>query len=248
MLKNKVALVTGASRGIGAATAIMLGKHGCSVGVNYFSSADAAESVVKEIVASGSEAVAAKADVKSPDDVNRMVDAVVKALGPIDILVLNAGMPVPVKPFTDLTLEEFTTKSTGELDGFLHTLKAVVPDMVKRRDGVIVGVSSTLSRRPGPGFSSHTTAKSGIDGLMKSLALELGPHGIRVNTVAPGLTRTDATSFIPDEQVQAVARMTPLQRVGEPEDVAGAILCMVSDHMKFVTGAYIPVSGGGYMP
>ena len=248
MLKNKVALITGASRGIGAATAVLFGQNGCSVGVNYHSSPDAAESVVKKIVAAGSKAIAAKANVTSAEDAKRMVEEFTKTLGPIDILVLNAGMPVPVKPFTDLTYQELTTKTTGELDGFIHTLQAVVPEMVKRHAGVIIGVSSTLSRRPGPGFSSHSTAKSGIDGLMKSLALELGPHGIRVNTIAPGLTRTDATSFIPEVQVQAVARMTPLQRVGEPEDVAGAVLCMASEHMRFVTGAYIPVSGGGFMP
>ena len=248
MLKNKVALVTGASRGIGAAIAVLLGQQGCRVGVNYHSNADAAKGVVNKIIGSNGQAVAVQADVTSANDVARMVQKTTDEFGPIDILILNAGMSVPVKPFVDLTYEEFTTKSTGEMNGFLLTLQQVVPAMVERRNGVIVGISSTLSRQPGPGFSSHTAAKSGIDGLMKSLALELGPHGIRVNTVAPGLTATDSTSFMSEDQRQMIARMTPMQRIGQPEDVAGAVLCLVSDHMKFVTGAYIPVCGGSFMP
>ena len=248
MLKNEVALVTGASRGIGAAIAVLLGQQGCRVGVNYHSNADAAREVVAKINDSNGRAVAVQADVTLPSDVSRMVQATTDEFGPIDILVLNAGMSVPVKPFVDLTYEEFTTKSTGEMNGFLLTLQQVVPSMIERRKGVIVGISSTLSRHPGPGFSSHTAAKSGIDGLMKSLALELGPYGIRVNTVAPGLTVTDSTSFINEEQKQMVARMTPMQRIAQPEDIAGAVLCLASDHMKFVTGAYIPVCGGSFMP
>lgn len=248
MLHDKVALVTGASRGIGAATALLLGRNGCRVAVNYNASREAAAAVVREITAVGSEALAVQADARSAADVKRMVAAVLERFGKIDILILNAGMPVPVKPFTELSYDEFTAKTSGEIDCFVRTAQEVAPHMVARGEGVIVGISSGLSRYPSPGFSAHTTVKSGIDGLMKALAMELGPYGIRVNTVAPGLTETDATASVPDEQRRTIAQLTPLGRIAQPEDIAGAVLCLVSDHMRFVSGAYIPVSGGIQMP
>lgn len=246
-LKGQVALITGASRGIGAATAKLLARHGASVVVNYMNSKEAANAVVAEINEGGGKALALQADVRNGDQVEAMVTKAVEQLGPIDILILNAGMPVPWKPFIELTDEEFETKVFGEIRCFYSALKEVVPDMMKRGRGCIVGISSGLSRHPGLGFSSHTTAKSGIDGLMKSLALELGPSGIRVNTVAPGLTVTDATAWQPRERFEAVAKITPLRRVGQPEDIAGVVLALVSEESRFVTGAYIPVSGGSLM-
>lgn len=247
LLAGQIALVTGASRGIGAATAKLLAQHGAAVAVNYMNSKDKADAVVSEITAGGGKALALQADVRDGDQVARMVGETVDKLGPVDILVLNAGMPVPFKPFVDLTAEEFETKVFGEMKCFFYCLQEVIPSMIKRGNGNIIGVSSGLSRQAGLGFSSHTTAKSGIDGLMKSLALELGPSGIRVNTIAPGLTVTDATAWQPQERFEAVAKVTPMRRVGQPEDVAGAILALVSDQCKFVTGAYIPVSGGSLM-
>ena len=246
-LQGKVALVTGASRGIGAATAKLLAKHGAAVGVNYVSSKDAADDVVKSIADDGGKAIAVQADGGSREQVDAMVAAVSAEFGPVNILILNAGMKVPFKSFAELSYDEFEGKVMGELQCFFYPLKAVLPDMMERKSGCIVGISSGLSRHAGYGFSAHTTVKSGIDGLMKSLAFELGPLGIRVNTVAPGLTVTDATSWMPTEQFDAVAQQTPMRRVGLPEDVAGAILAMVSDETGFVTGAYIPVSGGALM-
>ena len=246
-LRNQVALVTGASRGIGAATAKLLAKHGAAVAVNYVQNKTAAESIVQSITADGGRAIAIQADVRLAEQVQPMVERTVKELGPIDTLILNAGASVPLKPFIELTNEEFEGKVMGELNGFFHTLKAVVPSMIERRKGCIVGISSSLSRRPGHAFSAHTTAKSAVDGLMKSLALELGQFGIRANTIAPGLTITDSTSFIPKEQVDTAAMHTPLKRVAAPEDIAGAVYALVSDSAGFITGAYIPVSGGDLM-
>ncbi|MBN2227582.1 MAG: SDR family oxidoreductase [candidate division Zixibacteria bacterium] len=246
-LSGKVALVTGASRGIGAATAKRLAECGAAVGVNYFTSQAPALAVVDEIVRTGGKAVAVQADVRVPEQVASMVKNTVSALGPIDILVLNAGANVPLKLFAEMTTEEFENKVMGELRGFFHPLKAVIPAMIERKTGCIVGISSGLSRHPGPRFSAHTTAKSAVDGLMKSLALELGQFGIRVNTVAPGLTITDATSWMPAEQRDAIGKMTPLRRVANPEDIAGAVAMIVSDDAGFVTGSYIPVSGGQLM-
>ena len=246
-LKTKVALVTGASRGIGAATAKALAREGTSVIVNYFSSREAADRVVDDITSTGGRAIAVQADCRNRREVEDMVQRGANELGPIDILVANAGMSVPFKPFADLTYEEFRTKVMGEMDCFFFPIKATLPEMINRRTGCIVGISSTLSRHAVPSFSAHTTAKSAVDGLMKSLALELGPLGIRVFTVAPGLTVTDATSGNPKEQFEMVARMTPLGRVAQPEDIADAVVAVASDHMRFVTGAYIPVCGGALM-
>ena len=246
-IAGKVALITGASRGIGAATAKLLAKHGASVIVNYHQNQKAADEVVKAITGKGGKAIAIQADGRNKEQVDAMAKTAVEKFGPVDILILNAGMQVPFKSFAELSYDAFEGKVMGELRCFFYPLKAVLPSMMERKSGCIVGVSSGLSRYPGYGFSAHTTVKSGIDGLMKSLAFELGPMGIRVNTIAPGLTETDATAWLPPERFKAAAEATPLRRVGQPEDIAGAVLMMVSDEMGFVTGAYLPVSGGTQM-
>ncbi|MBD3219303.1 MAG: SDR family oxidoreductase [candidate division Zixibacteria bacterium] len=246
-LKDRLALVTGASRGIGAATAKLLAEAGAKVIVNYNQNKEAADIVVDNIVENGGKAVAIQADARDEKQVNAMVKVAVDEFGPIDILVLNAGMDVPYKLFVDLTWEEFETKVMGEMQCFFYPLKAVIPSMIENKNGDIIGISSGLSRRPGPNFSAHTTAKSAVDGLMKSLALELGEFNIRANTIAPGLTMTDATSWMPKDRVETIAKMTPLRRVGMPEDIASAIVALLSDQFGFITGAYIPVSGGSLM-
>lgn len=246
-LEGKVALITGASRGIGAATAKLLAKHGASVVVNYHQNQKAADEIVKAIADAGGKAIAVQADGRNKRQVDAMAQKTLDEFGPIDILVLNAGMPVPFKSFAELSYDEFEGKVMGELQCFFYPLKAVLPSMIERKSGCIIGISSGLSRYAAYGFSAHTTVKSGVDGLMKSLAVELGPMGIRVNTVAPGLTVTDATSWLSPERFEAAAEATPLKRVGLPEDVAGAVLMMVSNEAGFVTGAYLPVSGGTLM-
>ncbi|MBU2502878.1 SDR family oxidoreductase [bacterium] len=247
-LEGKTALVTGASRGIGAACARALAAHGAAVAVNYVSSREAAEKIAGEIATAGGKAVALQADVRDAGQVRRMVEGAARALGPLDILVLNAGPSVPWKPVHELSQEEFETKVLDEMRSFFLPAQSVMPAMIARRTGCIIGISSGLSRYPAFGFSAHTTSKSAVDGLMKSLAFELGPHGIRVNTVAPGLTRTDATAHMPEDQVRAIAGMTPMRRVGEAEDVAGLVAALAGDECGFVSGAYIPVSGGIQMP
>ena len=247
-LQGKVALVTGASRGIGAACARLLAARGAAVAVNYVNSAKAAADIVAAIEGAGGRAVAVQADVRDAAQVAAMIATTEEALGPLDTLVLNAGPAVPWKSITELTQAEFETKVLDEMRSYFLPAKAALPGMIDRGRGCIIGISSGLSRYPSFGFTAHTTSKSAVDGLMKSLALELGPHGIRVNTVAPGLTRTDATAHMPAEQVQAIAAMTPLRRVGDAEDVAGIVAALADDATAFVSGAYIPVSGGIQMP
>lgn len=247
LLQNRVALVTGASRGIGAATARLLAAQGAAVGVNYVGNREAALAVVDGIRNAGGRALAVQADVTVPEQVERMVDAVRAEFGEIDTAVLNAGMNFPVKPFLEYDWPAFETKLVGELKSAFHCCRALVPAMVERGGGCIVAVSSTLSRHSSEGFVAHCTAKSGLDAFVRSLATELGPAGIRVNTVAPGLTRTDATAFIPEEAKQAMGSALPLGRVAEPDDIAGAVLWLVSDLARHVTGTYTPVCGGGLM-
>ncbi|NTW52739.1 MAG: 3-oxoacyl-ACP reductase FabG [Chlorobiaceae bacterium] len=246
-MKGKVALVTGASRGIGRATAKLLASAGATVAVNYFQSESAAIEVVNEITKAGGRAQAFRADVRDGEQVRSMVGDVEKSLGPVDLLVNNASIGFPVKPFMQFTWDEFEAKLCGELKSIFYCCQAVLPGMIDRKSGSIIAISSTLSRHSSPGFIAHSTAKSGIDAFVRSLAEEVGPFGIRVNVVAPGLTLTDATAWLPEEQKAMMAEMTPLKRVALPEDVAGAVLAIASDHSRFVTGCYIPVSGGMLM-
>jgi 3-oxoacyl-[acyl-carrier protein] reductase len=168
-------------------------------------------------------------------------------LGPIDILINNANMSFPIKPFIQFPWDGFEQKLLHEMRAAFFCTQAVVGSMIERKQGCIVNVSSGLSRNPGPGFIAHTCAKSALDAFSKSLALELGPYGIRVNVVAPGLTLTDATSHQSEEMKTAVAKRTPLKRLAEPEDIAGAILFFCTEWSQFVTGTYLPVSGGTQM-
>jgi 3-oxoacyl-[acyl-carrier protein] reductase len=247
LMQDRIALVTGASRGIGAATARLLAAHGAAVAVNYHKSEQPAHEVVAAIEGGGGRAVAVQTDVRDQAQVEGMVAQVEDELGPIDTLVLNASIQFPVVPFAEYPWEAFHAKLVGELSAAFFCCRAVVPAMIERGRGCIIAVSSGLSRHPGKGFCAHSTAKSGLDGFAKSLALELGPHGIRVNVVAPGLTITDATAFLPQAAKDASARMTPLGRNAQPEDIAGVVLAMAAETTGFVTGAYVPVSGGSLM-
>ncbi len=247
LMKDKVALVTGASRGIGAATARTLARHGAAVAVNYFQSEEAARGLVSEILAEGGTAIAVRADVRDRIQAEAMALKVAATLGPVDALVLNASISFPVVPFLEYKWEDFQEKLSGELAAAFFCCKAIVPSMAERKKGCVVGISSGLSRVPGEGFCAHSTAKSGLDAFLKSLAFELGPKGIRVNVVAPGLTRTDATAWLSRKEMDTSAQMTPLKRIGLPEDVAGAVLFLASEEARFISGAYLPVSGGIHM-
>jgi len=245
MLTNRVALITGASRGIGAATARLLARHGAAVVVNYLTNAGAADQVVTDIVNAGGRAVAAGADVRDVAEVEAMVKIASNAFGPIDTLVLNAHIGFVLAPFLAGRWEDFEASVTGELKSVFNCAKAVTPAMIERKAGCIVATSSIMSKRPAPGFSAHSAAKAALDAVMRTLALELGPSGIRVNTVAPGFTLTDITAGAPEEVRRAVAAAIPLGRVAAPEDVAGAVLMLVAEEAGFVTGNQIVVDGGG---
>ena len=244
-LAGKVAIVTGASRGIGAATAKSLAAEGVAVAVNYNNSEAAAQEVVASITERGGRAIAVKADARKQDDVEAMVAKVRSELGAVDILVINASISFPVVPFLEYRWEDFQSKILGEMGAAFHACKAVVPYMAARENGSIVAITSGLARHPGWGFCAHSAAKAALEGFVRALSFELGPIGIRVNAVAPGLTITDATQDIPDQHKTAAAQHTPLRRNGQPEDIAEAVVGIVSS--KFVTGTTVSVNGGSYV-
>jgi 3-oxoacyl-[acyl-carrier protein] reductase len=247
MLDGKVVFITGSSRGIGAATARLLAEHGAAVAVNFRSNRDAGEEVARAIREAGGRAILVQADVTEPAQVEAAVATATKELGPIDVLVNNANIDFPIVPFLDYAWEDFERKLLHEMKASFHTCRAVAPAMAAAGGGSIVNVSSGLSRVPGPGFVAHSSAKSALDAFSRALAMELGPKGIRVNVVAPGLTLTDATEHLPDEAKEGTRLHTPLGRLGLPEDVAGAVLFFASDASRFVTGTYLPVCGGSQM-
>lgn len=247
-LDSSVALVTGSSRGVGAATARELASRGANVVVNYRTSEEEAAGVVADIEDRGGDAMAVQTDVTDADAVEAMIAGVADAWGSVDILVNNANLPFAVKPLSDLTWEEFNDKLTAELKAAFACSKAVLPGMVEAGGGHLVYISSGLSESPQAGFAAHGTAKSGLNAFAKYVAEEYGDHGIRSNVVSPGLVETDATVDQIDENVRAnVSRSTPLGRVAQPEDIAKTVAAFAGAGAQFVTGAYTPVNGGSPM-
>ena len=245
-LKDKVALITGASRGIGAASAKALAYHGAAVIINYIQSEDKAEALLKEIKAGGGNGMVCQADVRDRPAVDAMVDSALKEFGKIDVLVNNANINFPIKPFTELSWNEVEAKIMGEMKALYNCSQTVLKDMTHKKSGKLILISSSLSRFPGFGFSAHAAAKSAMDGMAKVMALELGPFGISVNVVGPGLTLTDATAGQPKEMHDQVAAITPLRRLGMPEDIAGIVVFLASSLSEYVSGEYIPVTGGEF--
>jgi 3-oxoacyl-[acyl-carrier protein] reductase len=246
-LKDKVAVITGASRGIGAASAMALAHHDATVVINYIKSKDKAEELLDGIKKAGGRGMVYQADVRDQGEVNGMVEATLKEFGKIDVLVNNANINFPIKPFTELTWEEIEPKILGEMKALYNCSQAVLKDMMNRKSGKLIFVSSSLSRFPGYGFSAHAAAKSAMDSMAKVMAMELGPMGITVNVVGPGLTLTDATAGQPKEVHEQVAAITPLRRLGMPDDIAGVVLFLASSLSDYLNGEYIPVTGGSFM-
>jgi NAD(P)-dependent dehydrogenase (short-subunit alcohol dehydrogenase family)/acyl carrier protein len=244
LLKDKVVLITGASRGIGSAAARLLARHGAKVAINYLTNEARALRVKELIESDGGIAEIFQADVTEADQAVQLVEAVRAKLGDVDVLVSNAAVGFMLRSFLDYEWKDFQRKLDGEIRSMFYLCKAVAPNMIKRGRGSIIAVSSSMSRTWGNGFMAHSTAKSALDSFVRSLACELGPEGIRVNTVAPGLILTDATANLSPYVKDAASARCPLRRNGLPRDVAGAILFLASDLSQFMTGTYLPVDGG----
>jgi 3-oxoacyl-[acyl-carrier protein] reductase len=233
-LDGKTALVTGGSRGIGRAIALELGRAGASVVVGYRSGKDEAESVADEI---GGRAV--QADVSDAESAR----ALVEGAGDLDILVNNAGITRDGL-LARMSDEDWRDVIETNLSSMFYTCRAAARPMMKRRGGAIVNVSSIVGVHGNPGQTNYAAAKAGIIGFTKSLARELGSRGVRANVVAPGYVTTQLTDVLPDEAKAAMLGATPLGKLGDPEDVAGAVRFLCSDEASFITGEVLLVDGG----
>lgn len=246
MLKDKVALVTGASRGIGREIALTFAAAGAKVIVNYNGSEEAAQSVVSEIKAAGGEAAAWQCNVSDYDAVKAMMEAVIKENGRLDILVNNAGI---TKDGLMMRMNEadFDAVININLKGAFNCIKHVSRQMLKQRGGRIINLSSVVGRSGNAGQINYAASKAGIIGLTMSAAKELASRGITVNAIAPGFIKTEMTSVLSEDVKKGIAASIPMGTLGETADVANLALFLASEQAKYITGQTISVDGGMYM-
>ena len=242
-LENKVAIVTGASRGIGRGIALMLAADGASVVINYHSQKEAAEQAVDDIQSSGGTASAIQSDVSLYPDAERLIQSSLEDYGRVDILVNNAGI---TRDGLIMRMSEADWDSVLDtnLKGAFNCIKAIIRPMMKQRYGRIINISSGSGLAGNPGQANYSAAKAGLIGLTKSVAKEVGSRNITCNAVAPGFIETDMTAVLPDELLQKFIEMTPLGRSGTTEDIAHAVAFLASDHAGFITGQVLSVDGG----
>jgi 3-oxoacyl-[acyl-carrier protein] reductase len=244
-LQGKVAIVTGASRGIGRAIALELSKYGASVVVNYASSSTAADEVVAEITAAGGNAIALQADVSQADQVDALISTTTEKFGRVDILVNNAGITrdtllLRMKP------EEWQAVIDLNLTGVFLCTRAVSKLMLKQRSGRIINITSVAGQMGNPGQANYSAAKAGVIGFTKTVAKELATRGISVNAVAPGFIATDMTSNL--SNTEEILKFIPLGRYGQPEEVAGMVRFLAADPAAaYITGQVFNVDGGMVM-
>ncbi len=240
---EKIALVTGSSRGIGRAVAGRLARSGWADCINYRARKDCAESLAAALAAEGCRCMTVQADVSDRAQVNHMVRRVEETFGPVSLLVNNAGVAGQAL-FQDVTDELWHRYFSVNVDGAFHTIQAVLPHMLRRHSGCIVNVSSIWGLRGASCEVTYSATKAALIGLTRSLAMELAPSGIRVNCVAPGVIRTDMLDALPPEVLPQLAQETPLGRLGTPEDIAAAVAFLSSEEADFITGQVLTSDGG----
>lgn len=242
---GRVALVTGASRGIGAAVARLLACRGMRVVVNYRSSREEADGVVASITSAGGRAMAVRADVRDRSAVLAMVERVRAAMGEVEVLVHNALIPYAIKSFEEISWEELGGKLEQEMRAAFVLTKAVSPGMTARGYGRIVYLGTVLSRQPREGMIALGTSKAALSQFARYVAQELGPRGITVNVVAPGpVDETVISGVLDQEQKRRQAARTALGRIARPDDVARTVAFYAGDDSGFITGTTVPVDGG----
>ena len=244
-LKGKVALVTGGAQGIGKAVALMLARHGADVIVADVNLEKAAETA-KELEAAGGRAMAVNVDVTRLGDVEKMVESALARFGRIDILINNAGIARD-KLILRMAEEDWDTVLAVNLKGTFNCTKAVIKHMSKQRSGKIVNIASVVGEMGNAGQANYSASKAGVIGLTKTIAREFAQRGINVNAIAPGYIQTAMTDVLPEKAKEELQRMIPMERLGQPEDVAHAVLFLVSEASSYVTGQVLNVNGGIYM-
>ena len=243
LLEGKVALVTGASRGIGRAIALKLASEGAKVAINFAGNTAKAEEVKAEIESNGGEALLVQADVSSAEAVEEMINKVTEKFGKIDILVNNAGITRDGL-LMRMKDSDFDDVINTNLKGVYNCTKTVSKLMIKQRSGRIVNMASIVALTGNAGQTNYAAAKAGIIGFSKSAAKELAARGITVNVVAPGFIDTDMTAVIPEKNKEIMLKEIPLGRIGTPEDIANAVKFLASDEAAYITGQVIRVDGG----
>ncbi|TAE58287.1 MAG: 3-oxoacyl-[acyl-carrier-protein] reductase [Nostocales cyanobacterium] len=244
LLQDQVAIVTGASRGIGRAIALQLASQGAKVVVNYASSSTAADQVVAEITGNGGEAIALQADVSQPEQVDALIKATIDKFKRIDILVNNAGITRD-NLLLRMKLEEWQAVIDLNLTGVFLCTKAVSKIMLKQKSGRIINISSVAGQMGNPGQANYSAAKAGVIGFTKTMAKEVASRGITVNAVAPGFIKTDMTN---DLKAEGILQFIPLGRFGEPEEIAGMVRFLAADPAAaYITGQVFNVDGGMVM-
>ena len=244
-LKGKVAIVTGASKGIGAAIAEKLAANGAAVVVNYSRSATEAEALVRRIRNGGSRAIAVQADLSKPAEAEKLFQRTLQEFGRVDVLVNNAGayefLPLPA-----IEEEHFDRLFNLNVKGLLFTTKQAAAVFADNGGGSIINISSVVSTSPKPNGSVYSATKAAVDALTKSLAIELGPKKILVNSVFPGVTETEGLQAAPEAEFfrSYAVSQTPLGRVGQPQDISGVVAFLASDDARWITGQLITASGG----
>jgi acetoacetyl-CoA reductase len=244
-LKDKVAIVTGSSRGLGRAIAKDFAEHGAKVVLNYYQSKDGADSLEKEIKAAGGTCIVVQAGVAHPDECAALIEAAVKEFGGLDILVNNAGVNRD-RTIRRMTVEEWKEVLATDLDSVFYCTYAAVPHMIERGGGRIVNMASIVGQMGNLGQSNYAAAKAGIVGFSKSAAQELARFNITVNALCPGFIETDMVTNLTDDVKAALIAKIPLGRFGKPEEVAQITRFLCTDG-GYVTGAQININGGMYM-
>lgn len=245
-LEGKVALVTGASRGIGREIALGLAKQGADVVVNYSGSEERANQVVAEIKGLGRNAVAVQCDVSNSESVANMVKATIDTFGKLNILVNNAGITKD-NLLMRMKEEEWDDVININLKGVFLCTKAVTRQMMKQRGGRIINISSIVGVSGNPGQANYVAAKSGVIGLTKTTAKELSSRGITVNAIAPGFITTDMTDKLTEDVKEQMLKQIPLARFGEPSDIANVVVFLASEDSRYMTGQTLHVDGGMVM-
>ena len=244
-LTGKVALVTGAAQGIGKAVALLLARNGADIVISDIN-LEKAEETAKEVQALGRKALATKVDVATLGDVEKMVETILAQFGKVDILVNNAGIARD-KLILRMTEEDWDAVLNINLKGTFNCTKAVVRHMSKQRSGKIVNIASVVGEMGNAGQGNYAASKAGVIGFTKTIAREFAQRGINVNAIAPGYIETPMTDALPDKAKEELKRLIPMDRLGKPEDVAEAVLFLVSESANYITGQVLNVNGGIYM-
>jgi acetoacetyl-CoA reductase len=243
-LAGKIAVVTGGSRGIGAAIAKGLGSAGATVVINYNHSCDQAETVVEEIKAMGSDAIALQADISEAEETKVFIEKVLADFGRIDILVNNAGITRD-KTFKKMAFEEWHKVIDTNLSSAFNTCKIALPAMLEQKYGRIINISSVIGQSGGFGQTNYAAAKAGLIGFTKSLALETAKAGITVNCICPGYIATEMVAAMPENILEAITALVPMKKLGEPDEIAKGVLFICDS--EYMTGQCLNLNGGLYM-